>query len=612
VAQFNQLSSFDKHSLTSESSLEYIEETSGIEVSTIVVLSKAKKHHSVEESEVRAPKEHKKHKESHSKSDSPKKEHKSHKSESHSKSDSPTKDKSHKSDSPKKEHKSHKESHSKSESTEMGKEKEDDGAVIGEVKCLKPYSIVRKDLQKWLKDDTNFARALDKYPFKRLASQAHSQRELVSSMRKNYVESTYNTHQEITFKTYRCDKFVVSKMDQKVNWVMPEISPGFYSKKDMCIVDFANSQLGGGFLTYGCAQEEVIVLERPDMCFTLAKRYGDDNPVEIKGNEVMIIDGAEKYVHMKFWGRVPDDWDEQSKFYAQPLPAQEIIAMDCIKATFSQYSRGDLLWLLRKAFTAFSSVKSDVITTGNWGCGAFDNNRNVIFCVQTIAAGMANKKLVYKCQPHDCSEATPVVRKWMEDDIPLTKAFLQLCDFCEKDAEWKTTYQPQRRRTTELFRQQTHQSSSGRKSMISYGARKSVIEDMSPTTPENAPPPRSRKTIMKAPVAEDDDDFTRRSFAMTGSFNHAASRSTIISKGRQSRASVATGGSGKGGESRKSGRTSLHSLDEAAAPNGLSSPKAAPKPPSPKYIPPVNKPAEKAPGGPEKKKKSSFFGCGRG
>lgn len=50
---------------------------------------------------------------------------------------------------------------------------------------------------------------------------------------------------------------------------------------------------------------------------------------------------------------------------------------------------------VRKAWTAFSAGRLDVVETGLWGCGAFGGNKQVKFLVQWIAASLAGVDLKF-------------------------------------------------------------------------------------------------------------------------------------------------------------------------------------------------------------------------
>ena len=64
----------------------------------------------------------------------------------------------------------------------------------------------------------------------------------------------------------RLNKMRVTKLPAVVHGVFDE-------KNERCIVDFANKRLGGGWLSYGCVQEEIMFIERPDFGASVCPKF---------------------------------------------------------------------------------------------------------------------------------------------------------------------------------------------------------------------------------------------------------------------------------------------------------------------------------------------------
>ena len=84
--------------------------------------------------------------------------------------------------------------------------------------------------------------------------------------------------------------------------------------------------------------------------------------------------------------------------------------------------------MLRKAYIGFAAAFSDAsvgvrsVATGNWGCGAFFNNKDVIFAVQALAAAAAElpEPLHYYAHDRDLSKGVALVESWIRKQVACT------------------------------------------------------------------------------------------------------------------------------------------------------------------------------------------------
>ena len=73
-------------------------------------------------------------------------------------------------------------------------------------------------------------------------------------------------------------------------------------------------------------------------------------------------------------------------------PAQ-VIAMDalCLDDRDVQFRKALMLREINKAFCGFSMAATDVISSGEWGCGVFHGNAYLKALLQWIAASLAGR-----------------------------------------------------------------------------------------------------------------------------------------------------------------------------------------------------------------------------
>ncbi|KAJ3317324.1 hypothetical protein HDV06_001700, partial [Boothiomyces sp. JEL0866] len=144
------------------------------------------------------------------------------------------------------------------------------------------------------------------------------------------------------------------------------------------LVDFANKRIGGGVLSRGAVQEEIMFMCRPEC---IAARYFTE-PLE--ENEALVIRNATVFSDYEGYAR-----SLKFKEYQNDCFVSDIIAIDALrfekKNSLLELKKDTITREINKAYVGFSQVK-DRIVTGNWGCGAFNGNQELKFLIQMIAA----------------------------------------------------------------------------------------------------------------------------------------------------------------------------------------------------------------------------------
>jgi poly(ADP-ribose) glycohydrolase len=179
---------------------------------------------------------------------------------------------------------------------------------------------------------------------------------------------------------------------------------------DALIVDFAARHLGGGVLSSGCVQEEIMFSEHPEMLIGKLVCDGMDN------NEAIVIIGAQQFsLHTGYRRDTLFAGDCDDPLTRVPRDAlgrlqRKVIAID---ATFfghyahaQSHARGQFTLPLicreyYKALAGFGVAATDVtsasprIVTGNWGCGAFGGSVPLKFIIQWLACTKARRSMEY-------------------------------------------------------------------------------------------------------------------------------------------------------------------------------------------------------------------------
>ena len=173
----------------------------------------------------------------------------------------------------------------------------------------------------------------------------------------------------------------------------------FDGKASYCI-DFANKYIGGGALTGGSVQEEILFAVEPEAIISmLFMEVMDENDAIGIFNTIEYSKSTGYGYSVKFdKSAITDDLKEIKK--------HRIIAIDAVVSRgFFNYifDKGqiqrDIIRDIHKAYVGFNLINLEeekdfekIISTGNWGCGAFGGNHELKFIQQWISASFAGVK----------------------------------------------------------------------------------------------------------------------------------------------------------------------------------------------------------------------------
>jgi poly(ADP-ribose) glycohydrolase len=175
----------------------------------------------------------------------------------------------------------------------------------------------------------------------------------------------------------------------------------FEGDSEYC-VDFANMYIGGGALTGGNVQEEILFAVEPEATISMFFMEVMDK------NDAIGIYNTIRYSKHKGYGSefkyeksaITDDLTK--------IKRHKIIAIDAMNIANCYYiykirNQENIMRDIHKAYVGFNLINFETeknsnktIATGNWGCGVFGGNHELKFIEQWIAASFAGvKKLNY-------------------------------------------------------------------------------------------------------------------------------------------------------------------------------------------------------------------------
>ncbi|CAF0792879.1 unnamed protein product [Brachionus calyciflorus] len=206
-------------------------------------------------------------------------------------------------------------------------------------------------------------------------------------------------------------------------------------------LDFASKLIGSNVLSTGCVQEEIRFSICPEFIVSMVFTESLDD------DECVIIRGAERFSSyngydesFKWTGDFVDN-TERDKFNRIMT---DVLAIDPLffEDPLEQY-REDTLWReVKKCYVGFS-LKSRYnldddnlprIATGNWGCGAFNGNKELKFLIQIIVASEVNRDLVYYTfdNKETCKNMIRIIDIIQKNSLEVGQVYRILNRYCHK------------------------------------------------------------------------------------------------------------------------------------------------------------------------------------
>ena len=168
-------------------------------------------------------------------------------------------------------------------------------------------------------------------------------------------------------------------------------------------VDFANKKIGGGALTGGRVQEEILFALQPEAIISMLFMEVMDPNDAIGIFNTIEYSKSSGYSHTFRFEKssITDDLAN--------IKRHRIIAIDAIfktnSSSFFNFCKNtiqeDIIRDIHKSYVGFNLINLEeeekekfekTISTGNWGCGAFGGNHELKFIQQWISASFAGVK----------------------------------------------------------------------------------------------------------------------------------------------------------------------------------------------------------------------------
>ena len=205
--------------------------------------------------------------------------------------------------------------------------------------------------------------------------------------------------EKITYIRNNIDEESISYSEKEVDLCEIELKEkgSLFDGEAKYCVDFANKYIGGGTLSGGCVQEEILFAVEPEAIISM-------NIMEVmnKNDAIGIFNTIEYSIYKGYANSFQFEkcsiTDDITK-----IKRHRIIAIDATVSRsnffYNNQNQQDIKRDIHKAFVGFNLINLEsekdiekTIGTGNWGCGAFGGNHELKFLQQWIAASYAGVK----------------------------------------------------------------------------------------------------------------------------------------------------------------------------------------------------------------------------
>jgi hypothetical protein len=160
-------------------------------------------------------------------------------------------------------------------------------------------------------------------------------------------------------------------------------------------IDFANKDIGFGITG---TQEEMLFGSSPELCISMlfCDTLEENEGISITGaRRVSLFNGYGLNVTLKSF--LPIDHQTWRNRVIIAIDALDL--SDYVESSFQkQIEPSNLKREVVKAYAGFSCVFNKNISTGHWGCGAFNGDKSVKALIQILAAIASSNKLIFYCR----------------------------------------------------------------------------------------------------------------------------------------------------------------------------------------------------------------------
>ncbi|EGR30771.1 poly adp-ribose glycohydrolase, putative [Ichthyophthirius multifiliis] len=162
--------------------------------------------------------------------------------------------------------------------------------------------------------------------------------------------------------------------------------------KNSIQIDFANKYIGGGVLDTGLVQEEIRFVISPELLILRLFSF------KIEDQEAILVSGIDTYSIYRGYSNTFECLGENKNRKNDILVAIDALNFSQSYDSGIQYRINVLLREINKAFVGFQApqVPLDVpISTGRWGCGAFQGDSQLKLVIQWIACSLVGREMYF-------------------------------------------------------------------------------------------------------------------------------------------------------------------------------------------------------------------------
>jgi poly(ADP-ribose) glycohydrolase len=212
-------------------------------------------------------------------------------------------------------------------------------------------------------------------------------------------ENEYNDFMKEIIK-FKCneanlDEIVIKLKSNTLNDILCLKLNGSIGDDSEIEIDFANKDIGFGITG---TQEEMLFGSSPELCISMlfCDTLEENEGISITGaRRVSLFNGYGLNVTLKSF--LPIDHQTWRNRIVIAIDALDL--SDYVENSFQkQIEPSNLKRELVKAYAGFSCVLNKNISTGHWGCGAFNGDKSVKALIQILAAIASSNKLIFYCR----------------------------------------------------------------------------------------------------------------------------------------------------------------------------------------------------------------------
>lgn len=232
----------------------------------------------------------------------------------------------------------------------------------------------------------------------RITAENPIKQKLLDDARKYYLDAMGNRESKASLTKVTLKDDAIMDLSSANPKPLVKLHTGFYDyvhvdapMEKTAWVSFANKYLGGGFRGKGYVQEEILTLEFYEMSELIVENW---RPI-MQPRDAYIFKNLVRTSVSSSYG----NYMKGALTYPDTIVTANFLAIDAPdrRGLSSVYTKQQIDYIITKAYSGFIGCKAlgmDVIQTGNWGAGVFNNKHDVVYYVQLLCAWCAGIRVI--------------------------------------------------------------------------------------------------------------------------------------------------------------------------------------------------------------------------